>query len=276
MTAGLFLIDVDQLDLEEGRRTMSDDAVKVFASSIESVGLQMPILVARKPNGRFIVRDGRHRTRAALLLGWLKIPAIARTDEELDAALGEIDSDLINAPLTQLDRALILRERKQLYEARYPETRNGGDRKSAAYQENQNEKISFCSDASEKLGLGARSIEQAIKLANGLSDVSIRRIRGSELADRGSELKQLSNQDAGKQAKILDLVLAAESDCRRVGEAIDRIEGRTPIRSPKAADRKFSTFETLWSRAGKKLRSEIIGFIERQTGGRFVLPDGEA
>jgi len=66
-----------------------------------------------------------HRIEAYKLLGRTEIEATVVSLSELDAELAQIDENLIRNELTVLERAEQLKRRKEIYEAKYPESRAG-------------------------------------------------------------------------------------------------------------------------------------------------------
>lgn len=68
------------------------------------------------------------------------------------------------AELTVLERAEHLKRRKEIYEAKYPETKHGGDRRSEEAKSRRNDFVlipSFAEDTAAKLGVSPRKIRAA-------------------------------------------------------------------------------------------------------------------
>ena len=66
------------------------------------------------------------------------------------------------AELTVLERAEHLKRRKEIYEAKYPETKHGGDRRSEEAKSRRNDFVlipSFAEDTAAKLGVSPRTYE---------------------------------------------------------------------------------------------------------------------
>jgi ParB family transcriptional regulator, chromosome partitioning protein len=70
---------------------------------------------------------GVHRLEACKRLGWSEIPANVVEMPELRLQLAEIDENLAGPTLSKAERALFTRQRKELWELLYPETKHGGD-----------------------------------------------------------------------------------------------------------------------------------------------------
>ena len=88
-----------------------------------------------------------------------------------EAELIQIDENLIRANLSDAERILHVARRKELYEKLHPETKHGGDRRSAgARSSSQNENLkAFVADLAVKTGKGrstvARDVTRAKKVA---------------------------------------------------------------------------------------------------------------
>ena len=88
-----------------------------------------------------------------------------------EAELIQIDENLIRANLSDAERILHVARRKELYEKLHPETKHGGDRRSAgARSSSQNENLkAFVADIAVRTGKGrstvARDVTRAKKVA---------------------------------------------------------------------------------------------------------------
>jgi ParB family chromosome partitioning protein len=133
----------------------------------------------------------------------------------------EIDENLIRAELSELERSEHLRERKIVYEALHPETRKGGDRKSAKAQEqNQNAETavrSFIADAAEKTGDAKRTIQVAVRRAEKIAPEVRAAIRDGGIAHRGVDLDALTRLTPEDQAAAVERVRAGTAKDLRAG-----------------------------------------------------------
>ena len=111
--------------------------------------------------------------------------------DDLDAELVEIDENLIRNELTVLERGEQLRRRKEIYEAKHPETR-GGVAGGHAKHGSATEIISFADDAASKIHTTPRTVRQEIQIAEKITPAAKEVIRGTELADRKNELLALA------------------------------------------------------------------------------------
>lgn len=164
---GTRLVALDWIKIPEGRRRVDAGAVERLLESITSVGLLEA--VAARPDGTLIF--GAHRVESFKRLGRTEIPCVVMDFSDLDAELAEIDENLLRMPLSPLEEAVKTARRKEIYEARYPETKHGGDRKSETYQKSspQNEDLierapSFVDDTAAKTGKSAKTIERNVRI----------------------------------------------------------------------------------------------------------------
>jgi len=105
-------------------------------------------------------------------LGWTEIPAHVVSLSEIDEQLAEIDENLIRNDLTVLERGEQLARRKGLYEAKHPQVKHGGDRKSkkAENQDADSAPRSFKDDTAAKTKQSARTIAEDVQIANNIPE----------------------------------------------------------------------------------------------------------
>lgn len=237
-------VSVAQIDVPEGRARDFDPAwAEALARMIEVQGLLQPILVRPLDNGRYALVAGLHRLTAMdLHLGWKSIPvriSTAKTDEA--ARLEEVMENLGRYDLIALDRCHHLHELKALWLKLYPQAKAGGERVGAGRPKageiriripdsdsDQPSVFGFADAVAEKVGLGRSQIAQAVRIWHYLSPESRRRLAGTDLARKQTELKALSEQKAPVQAKVLDLILG-EAPPENVAQALEWLQhGRLP------------------------------------------------
>jgi ParB/RepB/Spo0J family partition protein len=206
-------------------RTIKPEYVKLLAESINEIGLQTPISVRVIPceegtpfrhNGNtYQVAAGNHRLEACKQLGWSEIPAFLLDLSDVDRLLWEIDENLMRGELTKLERAEHLKKRKAVYLMKYPETKNGGDRKSEKRRKkNQNPDSGFCSqppcfvdDTAAKTGMARTVIAEAIHRAEKIDEPVKQAIADMpEIADNGQELDALAAVEPEEQKKAVEAV----------------------------------------------------------------------
>lgn len=211
-------IRTSEVVVPSGRRQLR--GVDSLAASIAEVGLLNPITVT--PDSRLIA--GYHRLKACQSLGWAEIPAVVLSVSEVDAAMAELDENMFRANLTVLERAECLKRRKELYEAKHPETRRGGlPGKPGGGKVAKSESIaSFASDAASKTGSSGRTIQQEVQIAERLHPDVKATIRDHALADSKVELLRLARMEPDKQRKVVAVVTSGKA--KGVAEAARKIE----------------------------------------------------
>lgn len=198
------------------RRALGD--ITELANSIKTIGLINPITVTHDHK----LVCGHHRLKACESLGFELIPAQVLTMSDVEARIAEIDENLIRNELTVLEQSKQLAERKSLYLEMHPETAAGGDRKSDCAK-NQNENISFCSDAASKTGKSKRTIEMKTRIGESLHDIEEDIIEAG-LDDNQTELTELAriNEKEPEKAKEV-LAVIKNGDAKNVKSAVRKL-----------------------------------------------------
>lgn len=120
-------LHVDDIEIGERHRALSDDAVTRLAASLSDIGLRQPISVrvvdemvldGHLTAGVPVLVAGRHRLAAAKVLGWSHIDCIEVEDDEISAELWEIAENLHRLDLTKEQRDGHIRRYAELLEAR--------------------------------------------------------------------------------------------------------------------------------------------------------------
>lgn len=170
---------------------------------------------------------GLHRYAAFSLLGREEIPArISSASSDDEARMEEVMENLGRNELKVLDRCHHLYELKQVHERLYPETKNGGDRKSEirsqtlASDRQGGEILGFTKATAEATGFSESAIKLAVKIWKDLSAASRKRCHGTWLADHQAGLKQLAEQNYVDQKKVLDLLFATPPRATNVPDAL--------------------------------------------------------
>lgn len=84
-------IPLASIEIPNGRRPVSGEAVNLLVRSFETVGLRTPVTVRAIGDNRFRLVAGAHRIEAAYRLGWQTIAAyvLAEDDENPEHAANE-------------------------------------------------------------------------------------------------------------------------------------------------------------------------------------------
>jgi ParB-like chromosome segregation protein Spo0J len=231
-------MDLDKVPVDSiivGRRLRKDlnkVIVKAIAESVDGNRLHYPIIIDGDNN----LIDGNHRLEAFKLLGRKEIPVLrVPSGSSILNQMGEIDSNLIRAELTPLERAEHLQIRKYLYEQLHPEStasvirastlevnKGSGDatvaspaKKSAAFTEN----------ASEVTGLSRRTIEEDIQIANNLSDRAKEVVKETGMT-RGNMLKlaRISKDDRVTAEEVVEVLAKHPEISLKRAEEVVRYE----------------------------------------------------
>ena len=210
------LVRLEDITIPEKRKRGVDEAkVKALAASIKEQGQLQPIGLT---NGLELIW-GLHRLEALKLLNKPQAIVIIMPESltAIDRELIEIDENVIRAELSELELGLQLARRKELYELKYPQTKQGGDRRSKRQVDGLKAPPSFADDTAESTGLSPRSVQRKVKLAKLLEPFK-EVIQNLPLADNQRELEALSRLKPDE----LEAVLAklSSGDCAAVGEAL--------------------------------------------------------
>lgn len=210
-------IQIEKVTVQSLRRPAR--SVAELAESIKSIGLINPITLT--PD--YMLIAGLHRLEACKLLGWSEIPVNILSLNEVDTQLAEIDENLIRNELTVLERSEQLKTRKNLYEAKFPVAKHGGDRKSEEIKMRnpQLEINSFTKDTAAKTQKSPRTVSENIQIAKNIPEPIRNQIRDTPLADKKTELLTLSRFDETTQKEVVELI--AEDKAGTVEDALKEI-----------------------------------------------------
>jgi len=208
-------------EIAVGPRHRRPRDVSTLAGSIKEIGLLHPIVVTE---GKILIA-GLNRLRACQSLGWEEIPATVVSLESLDAELAEIDENLIRDDLTELERAQHLKRRKEIYEARHPETRKGvaGGK---ARQGSATDNLSFAEDAAAKVDSTPRDVRRQVRRAEKITTEAQEAIADHPSADSGVELDKLASLPPDEQEEVALEVVAGKSKTVRAAVAKRRQKKR--------------------------------------------------
>jgi hypothetical protein len=182
-------------------RALQPETVAAIAESFEAIGQLQPVVVrAGGPHtANHTLVAGNRRLEAARQLGWKTIAAVVV--EDIDNELAEIDENLIRAELSPAERKLHIGRRKELYEAKHPATRHGGDRRSSSQPENLKTTPAFVANTAVKTGRGRSTIARDVRHAKAVKVLG--EIAGTSL-DTDSEIEALSRLPAEQQRDLAE------------------------------------------------------------------------
>lgn len=212
---------VDKIaDEVEGRLPLVSSVVDDLVCSIKEIGLIEPIVVQRRVSKwpHVILIAGRHRLEAFKRLKRKTIPAMVETEDspEVDrkSKIIEVDENLVRHVLCDTDRQKLLARQKQLYEAKHPETKQGGDRKSAKAKSNgQNGRLvgnTFSKKVAKATGRSERAVRRDIQRAEALGEKNLDAIKGTSL-EKGKEQDALIKMPVEERDALIARAAAGEN-----------------------------------------------------------------
>lgn len=205
-------LQIDEITIPDNRRPIDNQKVKELAESIKEIGLINPITVKSDVN-KFILVAGLHRLEAYRLLGYEDIEITVAPKDDLKVELIEIDENLVRNELHYTERGELLKRKKEIYEELYPETKNGGDRKSEKFkrrnptsdkiQNPQFDKPSFVKDTAEKTGKSETVIKEELQIAKKVIPEAKEVLKEKQIPK--TEAVKLAREEPEIQKKIVPL-----------------------------------------------------------------------
>ena len=224
-------------------RPVNEKTVAALAESIGAVGLLNPITVrpgmivtgGRARDG-YILVGGLHRLEAMVQRGATHIPAVVVAMDDLVATIAECDENLCGSNLSQSERALFTRRRKEAYQALHPETAHGtpGVSRQVGDTRDRSEIDRFTADAATKTGQSERTVQRDAERGENIPAPILAEIAGTDL-DKGVVLDRLKNADdaaaeldtirAERDAKKAERLLAEEAakEAKKANAATDTV-----------------------------------------------------
>lgn len=166
-------IRVEDIEIGERHRALSDDACNRLAASLKDIGLRQPISIrivdmmvidGYEVEGVPVLVAGAHRLEAAKRLGWSHIDCIEVDDDALKAEMWEIAENLHRLDLTKEQRDEHIRRYAELVEAR----RDVQSRQNVAIESKRDDgrghrPQGVASQVAEETGLSVRTVQRALK-----------------------------------------------------------------------------------------------------------------
>lgn len=185
--------------------------------------------------------------------------------KDLLALLDEVDADAVAhipgalsvTPPKALERATALYVWKRAWESDGRASRRGGDRKSARYRaEDQSEKISFSSIAADATGLGERSIQLDVALAEGLGADAIRKLWCGPIHDNAAALKAVAALNEDSRRALFSVWSDQPELTFKAVMSAARLRAET-----NAEEAAFTRLVDGWARASSKARRRFLDEI---------------
>lgn len=261
MNTPVLSIPLDKIIVGQRLRAIDEAYVQLLAASMAEAGQQTPIHVGpADAEGMHQLIAGAHRVAAARSIQMPALEAKVFRGTALEAELLEIDENLMRRGLSELDRAVFLAKRKEIYIAMHPETGHGGARKGQDDNLSFFRKAAFTKATAEKLGLNRRSIERAIaraKLEPDLRDM----LAPTRWADNGSLIDALLRLDEATRRRAVEALVRVESPARSLADALAEVSGRRVNTAAAEADRQYAALLSAWRKAGRAARRRFLTYL---------------
>lgn len=221
----LLSIHVDDIQIGERHRALSDDAVSRLAASIKELGLMQPISVRLVDEmevdgetlcGAPVLVSGHHRLAAAKELGWSHIDCIEVSDDLLRAEMWEIAENLHRLDLTKEQRDEHIRRYAELVELQ--------SRQSVVIESKRNDGRGHrpegtASKVAKATGLSKRTVERALnpKPAAEVIPIAVRSEHDAVLAQANAIVSAWNRACPEARSIALELIDAPVFDRTRSG-----------------------------------------------------------
>lgn len=261
MNSEVISLPLDRILIGRRLRAIDPDYAALMATSMAETGQHTPVHVGpADAEGVHPLIAGGHRCAAAKLVGLATVNAMVFRGDALAAQLLEIDENLMRRGLSEMDRAVFLSRRKEIYEALHPETGMG---KAPKGQERQIVVLSgmpaFSENVAEKLGLSRRSIERAISRARIEPDLRDLLARTC-WADHGQTLDGLVRLSPENRRGAVLALTRAEAPAPNLPAAVAEVTGALEgVRSE--GDNQFRRLESAWDKAERPVRRRWLRVI---------------
>lgn len=276
-----------RVEIGAGRREHDEDAIKDMAVSMREVGMVSPITIVRTGTDdegvkKYALVDGLLRLKAAELLGWKKIDAIAIKTGKVDTRLAEIAANLFREDLTELQRADLVNEwieivGKKAAQVAQPGGRQPNDKGISAAARSLNlsrRMVARCSAISE-LSLPAREAVKNAKLDDDQGAL-LEIAREERPEDQTKKTEEIARRKTGKKTSHKGLSLP-EVDSPNTADA--EVENSERIDSSDADYQSLMTawknspvFAAAWNAAKLPARERFIKRVLRSSADANAAP----
>ena len=276
MNKQIIPIPLDLVLVGERLRTVDEDYVALIASSMMERGQDTPITVGpADADGRHRLIAGGHRMAAARQAGLATIDAVISDLTGLEADLLEIDENLMRRELSQLDRAVFLARRKEVYERLNPQTAHGKAKKGKDLEKSTSLSTfaeRFTAATAAKLGVDERTIQRAVARAAILPEVRAM-IATHAIAESGAELDKLAALPPAQQMDVAEALTRGDKPARSVSAALVEIKGAPAGSRAAETAKQFQALMGAWRKAGQPARKQFLDHLEME--GEVALPTKE-
>jgi uncharacterized ParB-like nuclease family protein len=259
----LTTIPIARVQIDDRLRGLNDDHVAWLVESIREIGLLNPITVWATPSAEgnivepgYGIVAGVHRLEACKRLGHTEIAAIVVDLPDLKRQLVEVDENLVGPTLTKAERVLFTKRRKELYEQLHPETRPGGDRRSASSRKLCDKVERFTADTAAQTGRSERSVQMDAARGEAIAEDVLSVVKGTDF-DLGNNLDALAKLPIEQQRTVAQhvrngqLLFAKIALSHPVGPADDLVQKQT------------AALMSAWNKACPEARDRFLAKIDR-------------
>ena len=206
-------VKIEDITVNPGRRAVSQDGIEELAFSMEQVGLLNPITLTEDHT----LVAGLHRLEAAKSLGWSEIECTISELDGLTAQLAELDENFARTNLSPLELGDFLKQRKEIYEELYPETKAGvaqaigrSKAKGKSTDCNLQSKKPFIEDTADLTGHHPSTISRHIKVASELTPEAKEILKSAAKPAAHSTLSKISKLKPEQQKEVSSLLVSGE------------------------------------------------------------------
>ena len=211
-------VEIARIQVGQRKRKLDEAKVRSLAESLQIVGQLQPITVEQCEYGNYRMIAGLHRLEAAKLLGWETIEAQEFEGDVVAAELAEIDENLMRNDLTVLEQGEHLARRQELVGFS-----RGGDRRSSAFSNPQNEGLKTTTEIAHDIGLSKQTAERRMQVARNIVPEVKDAIRDTEIANSTTQLLELARLAPEKQVEVAKGIAEGASS---IAEFIKSIDGQ--------------------------------------------------
>ncbi len=235
--------------------------------------------------GKFLLVSGLQRINAAHIQGKDKILCRVAELTDLQAALWEIDENLVRAPLSPAEEAIFIDRRRELHEQLYGRAQALGAVAANAVMGRKHataklaDASSFTTDTAKKTGKSARAIQRVVQRTaqNGRTDLA--RITGTSL-DRGAELDALPLVPPATRDALIEQAIAgievsavqarkeqqkptAQEESSNTAASLRQQSSQTSgLVATDLVDNELSALKAAWNSASKAVREKFLAWID--------------
>lgn len=255
--SNLKIVEVDISEIKVKRQGLRYEKEPAdLIESIKEIGLINPPTI----NQSYELIAGGRRYAAIKALGWKKMPVIIYEATHEDRSIQQeelvhIDENLTRLDLTKIDFEKALAKRKRIYEYLHPETKQGGDRKSAKIKGQESSAESFVEDTAKKTGKSKSAIKDAVRRVERSSPALLAAREAGEInATQATELVKL-----GKEEQEIVIPHIKNKDTKEVKEFVSKVmkNGVDAV----IGDAEFSFSEMSFFSDLKKAKEKLIAAL---------------